>query len=211
MGVNTHFSESTVNNLHKQLESLTQAGMFTLDARRFLQSGHPILSEIAALQTKLDAENRQYDLNSLPDLESDYEKAKADARRVRDRVNKHLRGEIDVKRNHDTLHESYKNACNKLAMVQSEKLDKFASKAEIEEHDERVRKVAREVNSYQDKLSDEYLDRNGYYNELAKLQAEYTVADNAVTHAKHFYEAVAKRVGVLAEDKPQANNLGFIS
>lgn len=208
MGAAINVSENTILDLSRRLAQYEEPGMFHLDARRFLTSGHPILSEIAALQNKVDAANRQYDLDSLPLMEQDVEDAKAKARNARNKLNEIKSEEINILRNHNRVHDAYKNAVAQLNLVRSHKLDPYASKSEIEARRKDIAKAQAEVEKLNGKMSDEFFERNAYNNELAIAQAEYAAADKAVTVAQAKYKAVAKRLGVLVEET-QTNELGL--
>jgi hypothetical protein len=204
--------ESTIVELTRKLEFYESAGIFTLDCRRFMESGNPILSEVAAIQTKIEQANRQYDLDSLPLCESDLEEAKSKVRIAREKIHAHKATEVEVLRRASATHDGYQNAVNQLMDLQRIELDPYASKADVNEHQRKIANAQSEVHRREAAMSDIYLDQSNYRQTFAQLTAAYNAAVAHCNHCQRLYNAVAKRLGIETDSKPKPQNeLGFTS
>jgi len=139
-------NDDTFNELYRKVAHYEQAGMFLIDARKFLtEAGSPILAEIHALQTKVEKLNYQADLDVLPSLDEAVEQAKDKARECRDRYQKHERTRGQMLNDNATIQQNYQNAANRLGALKSVTLDRFSPKSRIESHNEDIRKAQSEA------------------------------------------------------------------
>ena len=191
--------DKRIKELVRKVSFYESTGVFVIDARRYLSSGDPILSEVAALASKVEAANRQYDLDSLPLMVQDVEDAKAKARAARDKYLAHKNTIGEIQHEHNATYNSYQNAVAQVNNLVAQPIDRYASQKDIDAHNRRIAQAQAEVDRRRLALNDTYVDKASYQRTLAQLENELRIADAAVTHAQKLAVAVKKR---LCIDQP---------